>query len=509
MKLQSKLLLHSFVSILIALLIMSYVMVKMFNMQSTAETYSDTLLKVEQLNSSMVTFQQSLANFGRNSTENNRITVLNKYNETLFNAEFLEDVPSVIVNEKDKRRIDFIHDKINFIKEYMHIIDFSQENSAIESMQLSSKINGILNDIYLLKLSLNDQFSLLEDRNNKQIFSISVTSGVLLLIISSLFNLIITKRITKPIKQLNAYSKRIASGDLAIKEIHNTSKDEVGQLTNSFNVMKQNLVELIGRLKSNADELKDKNERINDSISYAKRIQETVIPSEQQLEEVFQEHFIIWRPRDVVGGDFYWYHRTQKGFYIAVGDCTGHGVPGALMTTLSISALDYSVDTDEYISPAAILERLNETLKKSLNQETLSGPTDDGLDIGLCYVEENTITYAGAKLSLFKKTAEEIEEFKGDRKSIGYRRTPKNYTYTNHIITGIHDASFYITTDGYIDQNGGNRNYSFGRSYFSKLIEDSAGLSLSEQKEFFESELNKFMGDEVQRDDITVLGFKV
>jgi serine phosphatase RsbU (regulator of sigma subunit) len=505
MKLQTKLSLHSFISILIAFLIGFYVIMNMMAMQTTANQFSSTLLKMEELNSSMVTFQQSLDNFGKNPTEGNLLNATRKYADALKCAQILND--ALFTKADEKRRVSFLRQKIELIKQDMKGI--TEQRRTTEAMQLSTKIFGVLNDIYLLNLSLNDESVLLSQEQNIRIVTISIMSGLILLLASIVSSTIITRRIVNPIKMLSSYAQKIASGNLSIAEIVYNIGDEVGALTRSFNLMRQNLSELIERIIANADELKQKNERINDSIDYAKRIQESLLPDEKLFSQFCLEHFLVWKPRDTVGGDFYWCKETEDGFYFAVGDCTGHGVPGALMTTLSISALDYLLSRKNNPSPAMILQELNQMIKEKLNQKSGMGLTDDGLDIALCHFDGTAITFAGSKLSLYIKTDADFLILKGDRKGIGYRRTSSDFPFSNHIIPIEENMTFYMTTDGYLDQNGGEKGYSLGKKRFVETIEKAYSLPLTEQKDLFLENLHQYRGEEPQRDDITMLAFKV
>jgi serine phosphatase RsbU (regulator of sigma subunit) len=222
---------------------------------------------------------------------------------------------------------------------------------------------------------------------------------------------------------------------------------------------------------------------------------------------LFNEHFVIWRPRDVVGGDFYWSKQFGDRTLVAVGDCTGHGVPGAFMTLLAVSALNRIADNGEVEDPAAILGRLNRLLKETLGQDAHEGVTDDGLDIGICSIETDSVVFAGASCSLHRVDDSGLSTWKGDRRSVGYRKTPSEYTYTNHRMP-IGDARYYMTTDGFFDQNGGERDYSFGKKRFAEMIVRYGNLTLKEQKASFLRELEAYMGTERQRDDITVLSFR-
>ncbi|WP_127579384.1 SpoIIE family protein phosphatase [Paenibacillus koleovorans] len=265
-------------------------------------------------------------------------------------------------------------------------------------------------------------------------------------------------------------------------------------------------------------QLSERNQEMLDSISYAKVLQESVLPKPKQLESLLAEHFIIWRPRDVVGGDFYWTKRIGGTTLVAVGDCTGHGVPGAFMTSLVVSALNRIADSGRSGDPAAMLGELNRLLKSTLHQDdpATSGTTDDGLDIGLCAMEGGRLTYAGAGCSIYRLHGVELETWKGDRLSIGYRRTPADYAYTNHLLfdpqqtTGANGAAptYYMTTDGFADQNGGERDFSFGKKRFAEMLTRYGELALGEQKAAFLRELEAYMGGERQRDDITVLAFR-
>lgn len=268
--------------------------------------------------------------------------------------------------------------------------------------------------------------------------------------------------------------------------------------------------ELEQRISERTKELMEKNGLLMDSIDYARRIQESVLPDGDKLNEIFTEHFLLWKPRDTVGGDFYWIKKFDDNDYlIAVGDCTGHGVPGALMTMVSVSILNQITDDQNKSHPSLILNKLNQLIREILNKDNGNVLVDDGLDIGLCYVKgKEQLTFAGAKCSLYMKNEKQLEEIKGDRKGIGYRRTKIDYAFTDVFIQIGPDDIFYLTTDGYIDQNGGPKDHSFGKQRFKEIIESSYSMPFSAQEEEFFQQLQTYMGEEKQRDDITVLAFK-
>ncbi|MGG1663736.1 SpoIIE family protein phosphatase [Brevibacillus sp. NRS-1366] len=277
------------------------------------------------------------------------------------------------------------------------------------------------------------------------------------------------------------------------------------KITNPYQLALKVNQQLEAEISLRTREVSDKNKKLTDSIDYAKRIQEAILPDEEQLSALFEEHFLIWKPRDHVGGDFYWLKRTQDGCLFAIGDCTGHGVPGALMTILTISELDHIVERESIIDPSTILKKLNQAIKRTLKQETKKGLTDDGLDIGIIYFQkDNVITFSGAKFSLFIKNKHKLDIMKGNRKSIGYRRTDEEYEFIQTSMEVEPTDILYMTTDGYLDQNSENDPSSFGTKNFIQLIDENYDKPIDEQREAFITAMNKFMGNETQRDDITL-----
>lgn len=267
--------------------------------------------------------------------------------------------------------------------------------------------------------------------------------------------------------------------------------------------------ELEKMVDERTSELNEKNLKIMDSIEYAKMIQQSILPQEKDLKSIFKDYFIIWKPKDVVGGDFYWVKKFDNGsFILAVGDCTGHGVPGALMTMTVNSILNHMVDYKNLDSPSYILSALNLLVKKTL-QNRSDKFADDGLDIGIVSVlGDGRLVFAGARISLYIAGKNGLTVIKGENKSIGYKRTCDNLEFTDRYVDISDNNVIYLTTDGYPDQNGGDKNYSMGKRAFEKIIDAIYMLPLTKQKDIFEEELKKYMGCEVQRDDITVIGFK-
>ena len=257
-------------------------------------------------------------------------------------------------------------------------------------------------------------------------------------------------------------------------------------------------------------ELAETNRKIMDSIDYAKRLQESILATPTELAAAFRDYFIHWQPRDVVGGDFYWLRRLDADRVLfAVADCTGHGVPGALMTMAVNLALHHIVDQN-HTEPADILAELNRQIKAALHRNDSGEMTDDGLDIGICRIDRNQrLTFAGARISLYIGRDDEVTRIAGNNKSIGYRSSADTLVFDAHEREIRPGDRFYMTTDGFVDQNGGEKDLPFGRNRLFEVIARQGGVGLADQKTAFAAALRDYMHGEAQRDDITIVGFTV
>jgi PAS domain S-box-containing protein len=276
----------------------------------------------------------------------------------------------------------------------------------------------------------------------------------------------------------------------------------------------------ISKQKEIEKEIRKINQRIQDSIDYASLIQGSLIPDNKIFKKYFNDHFTIWDPKDTVGGDIYLVEelRHDNECLIMCIDCTGHGVPGAFVTML-VKAIERQIVTiinnndSLEVSPAWILKHFNKTIKTLLKQEDKESVSNAGFDGGIIYFnkKENIIKFSGANTSLFftKKNEMELNTIKGDRHSIGYKTSNENYKFTEHNISIEKDMRFYLTTDGYIDQNGGEKNFPLGKKRFKKIIEENLNKSFSEQQKILMENLAEYQKDEERNDDITVIGIRI
>jgi serine phosphatase RsbU (regulator of sigma subunit) len=192
-------------------------------------------------------------------------------------------------------------------------------------------------------------------------------------------------------------------------------------------------------------------------------------------------------------------------------DCTGHGVPGAIMTMIAGSSFDLAVKDNDHREPSKILEHLNSLVKKALNQHYRESASNDGLDIGICFVSkaDGHVVFSGAGIGLHYVADGMVHEVRPDRQSVGYKSSRLSFQYTDHIISVKATTQFYLSSDGMLDQTGGPRDLPFGKRRFKRLLLEYHQEPLHEQRGLFEEALETYRGDETQLDDVTVLGFVV
>jgi serine phosphatase RsbU (regulator of sigma subunit)/PAS domain-containing protein len=249
---------------------------------------------------------------------------------------------------------------------------------------------------------------------------------------------------------------------------------------------------------------------IRESVDYASQIQRSLLPEESELNEL-GENFVIWLPRDVVGGDFYWARKSTAGDLVVVGDGTGHGVPGAFMTLIATSALNEALAHQPDGDPALLLQVMNRYVRDMLRQYEGQGVADDGMELGICRIERGAgrLTFAGARFSLVTLRDGKAREIKGDRTGIGYRRVADDTKFSDHEIEIKPDDVIYLATDGIVDQIGGPRRRAFGKKRLLALLEKHAGRPMAAQRAALMAVLNAYQADEPRRDDVTVVGLRV
>ncbi len=241
-----------------------------------------------------------------------------------------------------------------------------------------------------------------------------------------------------------------------------------------------------------------------DSINYARNIQKAAFPSLLEVNKVIPNNFILFKPKDIVSGDFYWVSKLKDKKIIALGDCTGHGVPGAFMTLISLNILNQII-AEGIDSLLTILEQLHLRLQKRLNIEN-GNSSKHGLDIAICLLEEGKLTYAGTHIPLYHIRNGSLTEYKGQKFQLG---SNDSTMFQQHEILLQKNDSFYISTDGFPDQKGGSK----GKKYYyptlrNKLI-SLVNLELEEQRKDLNNEFINWKGEQEQLDDVSLIGFKI
>lgn len=260
------------------------------------------------------------------------------------------------------------------------------------------------------------------------------------------------------------------------------------------------------------EELMSKNKNITDSIHYAKRIQEALIPSEQHFKKILPDSFILYLPKDIVSGDFYWVNETHNKIFVAAIDCTGHGVPGAFMSIIGVELLRNITNVMGVNDAAEILNRLDKGVFDtfSKNTEDISVNVKDGMDVSFCVIDKelNTLQFAGAFTNLYLIRDSKIIEIKGDRVSVGVGYDPDKPLFQNHEFVIEPDDMIYMFTDGYVDQFGGpeGKKYKFRR--FRHLLLSIHKYPLEVQRKYLQGSINEWKGNLEQVDDILIIGIK-
>ena len=257
------------------------------------------------------------------------------------------------------------------------------------------------------------------------------------------------------------------------------------------------------------NQLEEKNSDITDSIQYAKRIQQALLPNKQELSQCFNEAFVLFMPRDIVSGDFYWLHEQGNKVFFAVADCTGHGVPGAFVSVLCNNLLGHSVSEHGLTIPGEILTDVNNGITKRLRKENASHTMMDGMDISLCVLnkETNELQFSGAMNPVIIHSKNKLIEYKGTKESIGGLNHGGEFKTINHQL--IKGDMIYLFSDGYQDQFGGSKGKKFKYKNLKEKIQDFSDKDLSKQHDILKKLHLEWRGELEQLDDVCVMGIRV
>lgn len=367
---------------------------------------------------------------------------------------------------------------------------------------------------------------------------------VILLFVIAIFSILLSRKITHPIELLSGDAMELAKGNFDV-EIKTERKDEIGILASSFRKMQVSLRNMVKELRDINQHLEQKviertvevthqkevleiqNKEILDSINYALRLQKAILPPHVNIDAALKESFVLFKPKDIVSGDFYWISHLKDEVLIAAVDCTGHGVPGALVSMIGSNNLDRCVGEFSLRKPSDILDKLKELVVATFDS-THDDEVKDGMDIALIslrYILEvgqadsktGIINYSGANnpLWVIKKDAKEplpgeegdVFEIKADKQPIG--RFEYGKPFTNHEVNVHVGDCIYIFTDGYADQFGGPQGKKFRYKSMKNLFLKIHNLPMAEQRNILDDTFEKWRGELGQIDDVCVIGIRV
>lgn len=352
------------------------------------------------------------------------------------------------------------------------------------------------------------------------------------LILTIILALVAANIFVKPIVKLSQAAEELSKGNLDI-ELPTGSKDEIGKLAKQMAQTSQSLIGQIEEQRQTNKQLIDqktqiemqKNQlvsvssQIRDSISYAERIQRSTLPPISTLQSVFPNSFVTYKPKDIIGGDFYWFERVRRGnneyMIVACGDCTGHGVPGAIMSIMGSNQLTNIIYYQNYLDPKKIISRLDKVIKFELQRDT-DEVNRDGMEIGICVIDLDTLKmeYAGAgiPLRIMKHGSEELTIYKSPRQMVGGIEGDEQEVFaqlTKETIQLDVKDRIFLSSDGFQDQFGGEFDKKFMSKNFNRLIEKSSVHPITEQKKVIEKTFSEWSKNTSQTDDVCVVGFEI
>lgn len=325
------------------------------------------------------------------------------------------------------------------------------------------------------------------------------------------------RMVLTPLARLTRSVREVAGGAYHVR-LHSRRQDEIGELARTFDQMAQNVLDhtthLEERVSARTFELQEANRRLDeahrqltDSIDCAALFQRALLPTAQVRAGFPGEFEALWLPRDVVGGDLYVYRPLPGGALLALMDCAGHGVPGAFMTMIAHAALDVALAEQSAADPAALLVHYDATLRAMMPARQRFGQVSSDMDLALCHFDftKQELSYAGARIALHWIDAQGHHQAAPSRRNVGGNKAP---TCENVRLPLTPAQTYFLSTDGLLDQNGGEQGFAFGEKAFADLLLTQAHLPLEAQMAGLQKALNEYRGTLPQRDDVAVVAFR-
>ncbi|MHB8260447.1 MAG: SpoIIE family protein phosphatase [Bacteroidia bacterium] len=327
------------------------------------------------------------------------------------------------------------------------------------------------------------------------------------------------------------FAKEVGSGNFNSYYKPLSEQDNLGHalikmrtdLAENERVLEQKVIERTEQVVKQSEEIKTKNNQleilykhVTDSIRYAKRLQEAIIPTDVAVRQLLPESFVLFKPKDIVSGDFYWIKKVENKSYVAAIDCTGHGVPGAFMSLVGYNILkEITLNDEKAVAPSIIMDKMSKGVVTTLNPKSGAAEsahqTKDGMDMSLCCVdyEKMELQYSGAFNPLYLIREGKLIQYKANKFPIGFRVDEHIQNFTNNVIPLQKGDTFYIFSDGYADQFGGPNGKKYMTGNFRELLIQASKLVIDKQKDFLNNTIETWRGSLEQVDDILIIGIRV
>lgn len=426
---------------------------------------------------------------------------------------------------------------IKYQNTFSKLVNAEKKIGLKESQGLEAQVDKNAKMFVAQMDALKDKMNVAQSTLLKKLRTYYILFFTFFVLLSILGSIRISKNMTSRIKKLSKGVNKFVESNFKEpnKFEESIGEDEVGELAKNFKVLEDEIVIHFGLYKNKVERrtleilsqkeelekkqeiIESKNKDILDSIKYAKKIQDSMLPEDRFLNQLLKEYFVLYKPKDIVSGDFYWSERKGGKIYIAVADCTGHGVPGAFMSIMGNNFMNQAINEKHFERPDQILSYMNIAISSSLGQNNdahqngLLMKVQDGMDVALITIDfsQNTLQFSGAQRPLLIVRDGKILEFKGDRFPVGgtTHGSVKKFSLENiQLKTG---DNIYLFSDGYADQFGGKRNKKFKSSKLRELLVSIQNENPQVQKKILNESLALWKGDRDQVDDICVFGIRV
>ncbi|NJL12248.1 MAG: tetratricopeptide repeat protein [Microscillaceae bacterium] len=402
----------------------------------------------------------------------------------------LEGLAQVFASQSDFKKA------YEYYKEYTRAKESIFQKLQKEASKSIDSTRVVLDETRRIKDLQEEKLRLQEEKLQQRTFTF-VVAIVLILAITLVFY------------RSNVQSKRANAKLREQQKIIEDKKQELENQKQKIESQNRSIQRKNITLEATFQEIERKNKDITASINYAKRIQESMLNRDRRIAEALPEHFVLYRPRDIVSGDFYWFTKLEHLILMAAVDCTGHGVPGAIMSMLGDSYLNQIINLQNITKPDRVLTELHRSIQLALNQE--QNNNQDGMDIALCLIdqERKVLEFSGASRELFIIQDGIYEVIESNKLPIGGFQKERPREFTTQTFDISKPTWFYIYSDGFQDQFGGPRGRKFAKSRLYKTLYANYKKSMAEQNELLERTLIDWMGQNRQMDDIMVVGVKL